>query len=65
MSAPKLAYRINEAAGQVGVSRSTIYRAIRRGELEMGKYRGCSVIKGDVLFAWFETQYQPVRKSAA
>jgi excisionase family DNA binding protein len=65
MSATKLAYRINEAAEAVGLSRATIYNAINAGELEMGKLHGRSVIRADVLMAWFERQYAPVKKTAA
>jgi len=40
----RLAYGISEAAKALGVSRSTIYRAIWRGEIRVAKIGGRTVI---------------------
>lgn len=54
----KLAYRVDEAADAIGVSRSTIYELVRAGELELGKIAGRSVIKRDQIEAYFSRHYQ-------
>lgn len=59
--AEALAYNINQAAEAVGLSRSTLYEAIRLGELEMGKCCGRSVIRAEVLRGWFNSKYRPAR----
>ncbi len=60
MPGAKLAYRINEAADAIGVSRSTIYELIHRGELELGKVAGRSVILAENLEAYLKRAYQKV-----
>lgn len=55
----KLAYRIDEAASAIGVSRSTIYELVALGELELGKVAGRSVIRREQLEAYFARAYQP------
>jgi len=47
--AVKLSYNIDEAARAIGVSRATIYRMIRAGELEKFTWAGRSLIRADVL----------------
>lgn len=47
----KLAYTIQEAASAIGVSKPTIYRAIRKGDLRMVKYLGRSLIRAEDLKA--------------
>lgn len=53
-SAPieKLAYSIPEAVQASGVGRSSIYDAIRRGELRSTKKGGRRLIPVDALKAW-------------
>lgn len=60
----KLAYRINEAAEAVGLSRATIYNAINAGELQMGKIHGRSVIRAEELRRWFDASFRVVEKRA-
>ncbi len=57
MSAAKFAYRINEAAEFLGVSRTTVYDLVAAGELELGKIAGRSVIKATVLQSFAERAY--------
>lgn len=56
----KLAFQIDEAASAVGLSRSTLYEAIKAGELELGKICGRSVIKADVLREWCDRRVRKV-----
>lgn len=42
---PKLAYKINEAATAVGISRSKLYQLIAAGELRKTRVGGRSVIR--------------------
>ncbi len=60
----KLAYNIPEAASAIGVSRSTIYEMISRGELELGKIAGRSVIPAESLREFFKRHYRPNRSAA-
>lgn len=56
----KLAYRIDEAAMALGLSRSRIYELIRDGELELGKLAGRSVIPREAVEAFYSRSYKPV-----
>lgn len=47
----KLAYNINEAAEAIGVSRATVYRMIRAGELKKFTFGGRTLIRADVVQA--------------
>ncbi len=60
----RLAYQVDEAATAIGVSRSTIYELVGRGELELGKIAGRSVIPTRSLKAYFERHYEPVKPAA-
>jgi len=60
LSSNKLAYRIDEAAEVLGVSRSTVYKLVRSGELELGTIAGRSVIRRDQLEAYFNRAYKGV-----
>ncbi len=60
----RLAYRVDDAAEVLGVSRSTIYELVGRGELELGKIAGRSVIPTKSLRAYFERRYEPVKPAA-
>jgi excisionase family DNA binding protein len=51
---PRLAYRIDEAAERVGVSRVTIYKLIAAGKLKAIKIGRCTVIKAAVLDAFLD-----------
>jgi len=45
----KLAYTVDEAARAIGVSRSTVYKLIRAGELTTFTWCGRTLIRADVL----------------
>ena len=45
----KLSYTVDEAAKATGVSRATIYRQVRAGELETFTWCGRTLIRADVL----------------
>ena len=49
--APRLAYRIDEAAERVGVSRVTIYKLIGEGKLKTVKIGRCRLIPASALHA--------------
>jgi excisionase family DNA binding protein len=46
MTAQRLAYPLDEAAAQLGVSKSTVEREIRDGRLRARRVRGCVRITG-------------------
>lgn len=45
----KLAYTVDEAARAIGVSRSTVYKLVRAGELETFTWCGRTLILAEVL----------------
>lgn len=47
--APKLCYSVNAAAEALCVSRSTIYKLVRAGELETFTWCGRTLIRADVI----------------
>lgn len=49
--ADKLSYTINEAAAAIGVSRPTVYKLVKLGELTTFKFAGRTLIRADVLQA--------------
>ena len=51
---PRLAYRIDEAAELVGISRDTIYKLIATGKLKTVKIGRCRVVTAKVLNAVLE-----------
>lgn len=53
-AAPRLAYRIDEAAELAGISRDTIYRLIAAGKLKTVKIGRCRVVTAKVLNAMLE-----------
>lgn len=55
----KLAYRMDEAAAAIGLSKPTLYRLVERGELTTFKIGHRTLIKREVLEALIE------RKAAA
>ncbi len=54
----RFAYQIDEAARALAVSRSTVYELIGKGELELGKLAGRSVIPTASLKAYFDRNYR-------
>jgi excisionase family DNA binding protein len=51
----KLAYGIKEAASALGVSKTTIWRAIKEGKLSSVKVGNRTLIKTEALQAWLST----------
>jgi excisionase family DNA binding protein len=49
VSEAKLSYTVDEAAVAIGVSRSTVYKLVRAGELETFAWCGRTLIRADVL----------------
>ena len=49
---PKLAYTVAETAEQLGVSRATVYRWMRNGEIGAVRAGGVTLIPGAELIAW-------------
>jgi excisionase family DNA binding protein len=47
----KLSYTIGQAAEALGLSRATLYKMIRRGELRTFSWCGRTLIRADVLQA--------------
>lgn len=47
----KLSYTIEEAAEAIGISRATVYRMIRAGELKKFTFGGRTLIRADVVQA--------------
>lgn len=45
----KLSYTVDEAAAVIGVSRATIYRMVRAGELSKFTWFGRTLIRADVI----------------
>jgi excisionase family DNA binding protein len=58
---PRLAYRVDEAMAMLGVSRSTIERAIADGRLKSSKKLGVRLIEAASLTALFDESAQPKR----
>lgn len=58
----RIAYRVNDVVDSVGIGRSTIYRAIKRGELTARKAGGRTLIMSDDLQAWLDAL--PVLKTS-
>lgn len=52
--ADKLSYRIKEACDATGLSRSTLYRLIDRGEIKTFKVGDCALISRDELEAFLK-----------
>lgn len=52
----KLAYRMDEAAAATGLSKPTLYRMVRRGELTTFKVGQRTLIRREVLVAFLERQ---------
>ncbi len=50
----RLTYRIDEAAGILGVSRATIYRLVRLGEIRLLRILGRSLIEARELTAFLD-----------
>ena len=48
-AAPRLAYRVDEAAECIGVSRRTIYNLISSGKLKTGKIGKCRLVSASSL----------------
>jgi excisionase family DNA binding protein len=55
MDGPKLAYRITEACQVVGVGRTTLYSAIKRGDLQTAKVGRRTIILAGDLQAWLSS----------
>jgi excisionase family DNA binding protein len=55
----RLAYRIDEAMALLGVSRSTVERAIADGRLKSSKKLGVRLIEAQSLRALFDESAQP------
>jgi excisionase family DNA binding protein len=51
-SITRVTYRVHELPGITGISRSSVYRAIRRGELPCHSDGRIAVIFAADLFAW-------------
>jgi excisionase family DNA binding protein len=51
---PRMAYRINEAAKQVGISRATIYRWIATGKLKTVKVGGIRLVSAKAIHVLIE-----------
>jgi len=47
----KVSYTIEEAAAAIGISRATLYRMIRAGELQKFTFGGRTLIRADVVQA--------------
>lgn len=52
----KLSYRIDEAVKATGLSRSSLYRVIARGDLKTFKVGTMTLIMADALQAFLERQ---------
>lgn len=52
----KLAYRMDEAAKAVGLSKATLYRLVEKGELRTFKVGHRTLIRREVLVAFLERQ---------
>lgn len=55
----RLAYRLQEAANHLGVSRTTLWRRIASGDIPTRKIGGVVVIPGDALRALVEWEGKP------
>lgn len=54
LAAPKIAYTIKEALGATGLGRTSLYLAIRRGELRVVKKGARTIILDRDLRRWLE-----------
>lgn len=58
LSMTKLNYKIDEAAGALGISRSKLYEEIRAGRLAKGVFLGRSVIARDELERFWRENFR-------
>ena len=56
----RLMYPLNEAAAQIGVSRSTIYKFNREGRLQIVRLGAQSYVMGDELQRFLVEEVQPL-----
>lgn len=54
-SAEKLAVSVNEGAAMIGVSRTTLFRAMRLGELPRVRLRGRTLVRPADLRRWIDS----------
>lgn len=54
--AERMAYRVEEAAAVIGVSKRTIYKAVAEGRISSKRIGQCVVIPAEALKAWLNQQ---------
>ena len=59
---PPIAYRVPEACRETGVGHSTIYNAIRSGELRPTKVGRRTLIEHVELQRWISSKRQPAKR---
>ncbi len=61
----RITYRVNEVLALTGLSRSTLYRLVARGELPLVKVCGRTLVARDDLDAMLLRMRQPIIKQPA